>query len=183
VSGTRREPNEKLNIDRVQPQQGQAHSDMGGWGRVISSFNPLGAVAEAYARTLSYRIESKRLAIEMERIREQAKIANNLIDKSFRLKMEELEQRRLAINRYFDTVQGQLNALHIERMQILKMLDQSMQQTLAPGLSMEERRLYKEMTVELTASLPAIGERANQTLNAMLQALPPVQMPAGLLTD
>lgn len=171
----------KITIDGVQPAP--PGPDQPTWVRVLKGFNPFGPMAEAYAKTLAYRLESKRLAIEMERIKEQAAIANHLIDRSFELKMEELEQRRLAINRYFDTVQQQLDNLHIERMTVLRMLEQSMQKTLEPGLSLDERRIYKELTAEMTATLPSFAERANQSLQTMLQALPPVQLPAGLLTD
>lgn len=154
-----------------------------GWVNVLKAFNPLGPMAESWANTLAYRIESKRLAIEMERIREQAAIANNLIDKSFQLKMEELEHRRLFINGYFKTVREQLAHLHIERMKFLEMMETAQRQTMAPGIPMEERRLYKEILVELAQSQPRFAEQANQSLEALIKALPPVALPPGLLVD
>lgn len=171
----------KLKIDKV--DAAPPGPEQSAWVGVLKSFNPLGTVAEMFAKTLAYRLESKRLAIEMERVRAQAAIATDLIDKSYRLKMEELEQRRVALNRYFDTVQQQLGHLHTERMQIMKMIEHSMKKTLEPGLSFEERRLFKEIVVELTSTLPQFAERANQSLQTLVQALPAVQMPAGLLAE
>jgi hypothetical protein len=82
---------------------------------VAKAFNPLGFVAEAYARTLAYRLETKRLDAEMQRVKAQAGVIHDALDKTYKLKMEELSQRRLEIDRFYDTVQGELKLLHIER--------------------------------------------------------------------
>lgn len=153
------------------------------WARVLKAFNPFGPISEMYAQTLAYRLESKRLAVELERVRSQKDIAIKVIDDSFRLKIEELEQRRLAINRYFDTVQQQLDHLHVERMAVLAMIQHAMSKTTEPGLPIEERRLFKELTAEMTSTLPQFGQAANESLRTLIQALPPVAMPPGLLLE
>lgn len=152
-----------------------------GWGRAASAFSPLGMVAEAYARTLAYRLEGKRLAIELRRVNAEFEVRKGVIDKTFKLKMEELEQRRLVLNRYFDTVQQQLKQLHIERVKILSMIDLAMKKTLEPGLSLEERRMFKEMVTEMSATLPVYAEKANQSLETLVKALPTIDMPRALL--
>jgi hypothetical protein len=157
-----------------------ARDDM---ARAVATFSPLGVVAEAYANTLMYRIESKRLRIELERVNAEYKLRDSAIDKTFRMKMEELDQRRLMLNRYFDTVQQQLRQLHIERVQVLKMVDTAMKKTLEPGLPLDERRLYKEMVTELTDSLTKFAERANEQLGTLVKALPMIEMPRALLSE
>lgn len=170
-----------LNIEKVDaPPPGP---DQPAWAKVIATFNPLGPASEAYARTLAYRLESKRLANELERVRLQGKVITIALEKSFELKMEELEQRRIVVNRYFDTVQQHLAQFHIDRTRALQMAEMALTKTLEPGLPMEERRLYKELTVELNNSLPLFADRANTSLQALCAALPRVNIQAsGLLT-
>ena len=153
----------------------------GGWANLLQKFNPLGAVAEAYGRTLAYRLESKRIDAELERARAQSAVIHNAIDKSFQINMENLIQRRLAIIRFFDTVQGELGQHHLERMTVLRMAEQATQHMLSTGLSIEERRNCKEFVMELTAQIPIFGERSNQSLQALLNALPQVKIPDQLL--
>jgi hypothetical protein len=152
-----------------------------GWVTVIKSFNPFGAAAEAYARTLAYRIEMKRLDSEMERVRIQAGVITDALDKSFKLKMEELNQRRLELDRFYDTVQGQLKLLHIERMQVLKMAEKASDMALSSGVSIEERRLFKEMAVECTNQLADFGGKANESLDVLVKSLPQLNMPDRLI--
>lgn len=154
-----------------------------GWVTVLKAFNPLGAAAEAYARTLAYRLEVKRLDSEMERVRIQAGVINNAVDKVYQLKMEELLQRRLELDRFYDTVQGQLKLLHIERMQVLEMAKEASRMALAAGVNIEERRLFKEMALECTAQLANFGGKANESLEVLVKSLPPISMPDRLLTS
>jgi hypothetical protein len=39
------------------------------------------------------------------------------------------------------------------------------------------------MTSEMTATLPSFAEKANQSLQTLVQALPPVRLPEGLLKE
>jgi hypothetical protein len=167
-------------IDRI--ESAPAHPPVEkGWVTVLQKFNPLGALAEAYGRTLVYRLECKRIDAELERVRTQAGVVHNAIDKSFKLNMEDLKQRRLGINRFFDTVQGELGQHHMERMTVLKMAELTTQHMLSPGLSLEERQNCREFVVALTAQIPVFGDKANQSLQALLSALPQVKLPEQLL--
>jgi hypothetical protein len=49
------------------------------WEKVEEVMTPFGAIAEMYTKTLAYGIEIKRLDVEVVRIQEQSKIANNVI--------------------------------------------------------------------------------------------------------
>ena len=164
-------------IDAAPPSVGTER----GWVSVVKAFNPLGPMAEAYARTLAYRLESKRLALEAKRVEEQAKTINNAIDKTYKLKMEELRHRRIALERTFDLAEQQLSQLHIERMQVLKMAQMASSKAMESGISLEERRMFKDMATELTQQLPNFGDQAGKNLQALVSALPAIEMPRALL--
>jgi hypothetical protein len=153
------------------------------WISVFKAINPLGHVAEAYAKTLAYRIETKRLEGEFKRVELQAEAAHHLVDKAFQLKMEDLQQRRLALDRFFDTVQQHLSHLHIERMEVLKMAERCTTKALEAGVPIAERTLFKELAMGATEQLSHFGQNANQSLQAIVQSLPRVQLPAALLGD
>jgi hypothetical protein len=167
-------------IDRIESAPTHAPIEKG-WVTVLQKFNPLGAVAEAYGRTLMYRLECKRIDAELDRVRSQAAVVHDAIEKSFKLNIEDLTQRRVAINRFFDTVQGELGQHHLERMTVLKMAERATEHMLSSGLSLEERRNCKELASELTAQIPIFGDKANQSLQTLLNALPQVKLPDQLM--
>jgi hypothetical protein len=170
-------------LDSVELTKEVTPSVEGKWSGLLSVFNPLGAIATIYAKTLAYKIETKRLEVEIVRIENQAAIAHNVIDKTYRLKMEELFQKRIALVGFYATVNAELDRLHIERVVVLEMAKLAQQQTFASGLTIEERREYKEMTLEIIRELPRFGEQANVSLQKLVLALPPVEIPPRLLSE
>ena len=151
------------------------------WVSIAKAFNPLGAATEAYAKALAYRLETKRLNAELERVKIQASVIHDALDKTFQLKMEELGQRRVELERFYDTVQGQLQLLHIERMQVLKMAEKASEMALAIETSPSERALFKEMAIECVAQLAHFGGKANESLEVIVKSLPSISMPERLL--
>lgn len=168
-------------IDKVDSVESFHKATDGKWIPILKAFNPFGAIADSYAKTLAYKIEIKRLEVEHVRIKEQAKVAHNVIDKTFSLKMKELENRRIALIGFYQTVNNELAKLHIERMKVLEMAQFAQQQAFLPGLSIEERHIYKEMFIETTKLLPTFGDKANESLQKLIQALPPVEISPKLL--
>ena len=153
-----------------------------GWVSVLKAFNPLGAAAQMYGETLAHRVECKRIDAELRRVLSQAEVVGDAIEKEFSLNMEALTQRRLALNRYFDTVQGELQQHHIERMTVLRMAERANEFLItSAGLSAEERKNCKELVLELTAQIPLLADRANTSLQTLVIALPQVNIPQGLL--
>jgi len=169
------------NIEAVAPAKEFHKSTDGKWVPILKAFNPLGAIADAYAKTLAYKIESKRLDVEIKRINEQAAIAHDVIDKSFKLKMEELSHRRIALVGFYQTVNAELERLHIERVKVLEMAQLAQQKAFEAGLALEERQMFKEMSIEMTRELPNFGSKANESLQQLVQALPPVEISPKLL--
>lgn len=163
-------------IDAPNPVQTEAN-----WVTVAKVFNPLGFIAEAYARTLAYRLETKRLDAEIQRVKVQAGVIHDALDKTYKLKMEELSQRRLEIDRFYDTVQGQLKLLHIERMTVLKMAERASEMAFSNNSASEHKLLYKDMAAELISQLSVFGSKANESLDVLVKSLPPISMPDRLL--
>jgi len=152
------------------------------WAGVLKYFNPLGHIAEAYAKTLTYRLECKRLDAEVSRIKEQAGIINKVIDNNFKLKVMELENRRAELLLTYSTINKELENLHIERKVVLDMAQMATKRALEDGIDIEERKMFQEMAMEMTKQLPLFGDRANVTLNNLIQTLPPMNIPK-LITD
>jgi hypothetical protein len=171
-------------IDKVEPGIDLANSKgKGSWITVIKAFNPLGHLQESYAKTLAYKIETKRLHTELERIKEQAKLANNVVNNNFKLKMEELQQRRINLMGYYTTVNNELQRLHIERTQVLEMAQLAQKQAFDPKISFEEKNMFKDMAIEMTRELPRLVSESNVSLKTLANALPPVEIPAQLLNE
>lgn len=166
-------------IDSIAPMAMSAEK---GWISILKAFNPLGTAAQLYGDTLAYRVECKRIDAELKRVQSQFDVVSSAIDKEFQLNMEALTQRRLALNRYFDTVQGELQQHHIERMTVLKMAERANEHFItSTDMDAEARRNCKELIMELTAQIPLLGDRANTSLQTLVMALPQVNIPQGLL--
>lgn len=168
-------------IDKVEPAREFHSSTESKWIPILKSFNPFGAIGEAYVKTLAYKIETKRLEVELTRIERQANVIRDMIDKTFKLKMEELEHRRIALVGFYQTVNTELQRYHIEREKVLEMAQLAQQKSFENSLSIEERQMYNEMTIELTKQVRFFGDQASKTLQELVNALPPVEIPPKLL--
>ena len=168
-------------IDRVEPAREFHNSTGSKWIPILKSFNPFGAIGEAYAETLAYKIETKRLEIELTRIEKQAEVIDATIDKSFKLKMEELEQRRIALIGFYQTVNAELQRLHIERETVLEMAQLAQQKSFENDLSIEKCQMYNEMAIEMIKQIPLFGDQSNEIFQKLINALPPVEISPKLL--
>jgi hypothetical protein len=154
------------------------------WVSFIKSLNPLGPAAQAYAETLHYRVECKRIEAEAERVRQQAKAVKQAMRHEFELNMEHLQQRRLALDRFFDTVQGELGQHHVERMTMMKVAEQATAHMLSDKCgTAEDRAVMQGLIREITSQLPLMGDRANDSLKTLLSALPVVPLPGRMLPN
>lgn len=168
-------------LDKVDPTTDFHKATGGKWVSVLKAFNPIGAIADAYAKTLAYKIEVKRLDVELCRINEQANIAHDVIDKKFKLKMEELEHRRIGLIGFYKTVNDELQRFHIERVKVLEMAQLAQKKCFEINLSIEERRMFKEMSIEMTRELSKFGDKSNESLQELIHTLPPVEISSKLL--
>jgi hypothetical protein len=54
------------------------------------------------------------------------------------------------------------------------------QKVFAWGLSIAERQLYQEMCIAIISQLPIFGDKANESLQKLVQTLPPVVLSSKL---
>lgn len=148
---------------------------------VSESFSAFGHIADMYARTLAYKLETKRLDAELKNIEVQAKLAHHTIERSFELKMEELLQKRASLIASYQAMNKELDGLHIARLDVLQMAQFAQKQAFDKSLSLEDRQFAKDMAMELVRELPRFNEQANQSIQKLVQALPSVEMPTNLL--
>lgn len=172
-----------ITLNNIESSHAPIPSVAGNWSNVLKAFNTLGSIVDIYAGTLAYKIETKRLDAEIKRMEAQAAIAHDAIDKTFQLKMAELANRRMELIGFYQTVNAQLDRLHIERTEVLKMAQIAQQQTFVQGITLEERQMHKEMAMQLIKELPKFADQANCSLQQLVQALPIVQMPPRLLSE
>lgn len=164
-------------VEKVDSNLKQFNQNIG--GNILDSIvklNPFGIAAEAYAKTLAYRIEIKRLEVEEERVRQQAQIAHHSINKIYKLEMEKLQQRRMEIVGFFQALNQELCVYHIERKQILEMAQAVNKRLLEPGLSIEEMKVLKEIVLDMTKTFSAFGDRDSIQLQTLVQSLPKVNI-------
>jgi hypothetical protein len=168
-------------IDKVDAIESFHQSTGDKWLPVLKNLNPFGAIADAYVKTLTYKLETKRLDMELERIKAQAGIAHHAIDQTLSLKIAELAERRMALMSFYQTVNAELEHLHIERKMVLDMAKAAHEKALQPELPLQERQLYKDLCIAMTRELPNFGDKANESLQKLVQALPPVAISPKLL--
>lgn len=149
---------------------------------VGTTFSPWGAIAKAYATTLAYRLECKRIDAEIERVREQADLIHHMVDAQLKARLEELSHRRIHIERHFDTVQQELKANHIERMKIMEMAQEAQKQAMT-DCSQEEKEMWAEMAKNLVAQVREFGTESTKQLDNMVKALPPIPAMVNMLSD
>ncbi|MBE7686557.1 hypothetical protein F7647_10895 [Tenacibaculum piscium] len=168
-------------IDKIESKVVLRNSKGGSWTNAIKAFSPFGYLQETYAKTLAYRIESKRLDAEVERVKEQSKLANNVVDKNFKLKMEELQQKRMNLIAYYTTVNNELERLHIERTKVLDMAKFAQEKAFDNKFSTEDKRMFIDMSLEMTRQLPILVKESNVSLKTLAGTLPTVEITKELL--
>lgn len=170
-------------IDKIE-QSNILNSDVNSkWLPIIKNLNPINAISEAYAKTLAYRIEIKRLDAEIVRVNKQAEIALTTIDKIAQIQMEQLIHRRVAIEGFFKTVQDELHNKHLERLEIVKMAQNAQNAAFDLQYTSEERKMYSEMLVKLIEQISLLGQNASVELENLIKTLPPVEISPKLLEN
>jgi len=164
------------NIDPIQAVVISENKNTNDWGAILKAVNPLGTIAEMYTKTLMYKVEIKRLDAEMERVKLQSAVTMKAIDATLALHMEELIQRRISMLSVFQTFQTQLEHLHIERKMMLETLAHFTSKIIENGVSIEEKKIYKELTFLVMSQLPQLNDKANLALSELVKTIPVVNI-------
>ena len=153
------------------------HQDTGGkWLNFFQAINPLGIIAESYAKKLAYKLEIKRFEGEVLRIKKQAEIAHNAINTSFRLQMAHLANRRMEMMAFYETLNQELSRIHAERQTILQMAQHAQMLAMKPETSLEDKTIHNEMALALLRELPNLNRQAGRQLEQAKQSLPQVNL-------
>ena len=153
----------------------------GKWTPILKTVSSLGPIAEIYAKTLAYKIETKRLEVELTRIEREANVMHDGIDKMFKLEIGQLELKRLELVGRYQTANGELQRHHITRERVLEMAQLYQQKSFESGLSIEEIRAHSEMAIELIKQVRLFGDQASKTLQELVNPLPPAKISPKLL--
>lgn len=141
---------------------------------VANYLNPLETIAQSYARTLMYKAEIKRLDNELQRMDHEASIIHKRIDSELQVQLEKLTIRRSELCAFYTTFNNELKNKHIQRQTILSMAEDAKDACLRPNISMEERALFRELTLDLMRQLRLINDDANISLDKLIKTLPNV---------
>lgn len=170
-----------INIDAVEPMGRLPSSILRNWHPVFKSFDPLGTIEGMLVRTLAYKIESKRLNQEIERINHRASVAHHLIDASLKVQLQKLEQHRQEFDCYYQAHYAEMKDYHLDRKKFMKMAEQAQKSALHPELSVEERQQYLDMFKVLLEALRDTGNQAQISLQNLANAMIPMELSANLL--
>lgn len=152
------------------------------WTPIVKTVSSsLGPIAEIYATTLAYKIETKRLEVELTRIEREANDRHDEIDKKFKLEVGQLELRRMDLVGFYQNKIEESQRHHIGRETALEMAQLYQKKSFEGGLSIEERRLYSEKAIELIKQVRLFGDQASKTIQELVKPLPPVEIPPKLL--
>lgn len=151
------------------------------WTPIIKTVSSLGPIAEIYAKTLEYKIETKRLEVELTRIEREANVMHDDIDKEFKLKIAQLELRRIDLVGFYQNKVEESQRHHIGREIALEMAQLYQQKSFESGLSIEKIREYNERAIELIKQVRLFGDQTSKTIQELVKPLPPVEIPPKLL--
>lgn len=94
--------------------------------------------------------------MDCQRIEAQALVIHDYIDKAYRVKLAVLAQRQHQLERFYDTVQGELTQCFAERGMLLQVM---------------KRALYLEVCRLLSADLSSCGARSTVAREQIVRAL------------
>lgn len=153
-----------------------------GLNAFITALNPLGAIAQTVAEIMACRVEIKRIQQEREAIRLEYEARNRAIDATLEVALRMLEDRRIAMERFFDHAEREMRQHHIYGNQLVRTLQNMNQLVVQRDLSFEEKQLAHESIRVLSRQLvdsQKAGERSLAILVEItrrdLQALPSVR--------
>lgn len=127
---------------------------------LVQAVNPLGVIAEAYARTLAYRLESRRIDVELRCMHELARLNHARIDNSYRLAMAKLCHQRQLIDRTFALVEQELGDLRIEREGLRRIAYLFSLKALGDGISSVDRKHLLDAVTETNAIIRECGAQS-----------------------
>ena len=135
----------------------------------LNALNPLGHISETISRILEYKLEAKRLEVEAKRIEEEANIRHHQIDAALEVAITRLNERREAIRGFLMIASQEIENCHIERMAIVRTIDNLNSLLIKDDISVDERKMAIESLPTLTRLLSEYGERGSMPFRQLVE--------------
>ncbi len=154
-------------------------SEATGMVGLLQKLNPVGGLFDAYNRTLEYRAESKRIEAELERMREQAKLAHAYLNNTLKEHIAALECRQAELKSCLQAYGNEQNDRRQNRLELMQHRANTVNAMLSPDLAIEHKQLLVQMVCEIGKQIADVDNKAQQSLDSMLQTLSqPAQLPS-----
>ena len=124
-------------------------------------------VSNIFSKYLSYKLDIKRLNADMNKIKEEAKIRNKMVDDAFKLRMQDIKERRKILDAAHRTIQKDLNNQHIERITYSKVIEGLSSGLTDKELDVEEKKVIRETIKELSNLSIEVGKRGTENLSIL----------------
>ena len=139
---------------------------------IIKALNPLNALSDMYKNKKDYEVKIRQLDNEIEIVRLQAKGMYASIDARHKEKLEELLQRRRALEGFFGLLFEQMESISFSREEVLLMAQEAQKLSFNTSLSLEERKFYSAQSLEYVTRLPQFNISGAQLLEGVIKTLP-----------
>jgi hypothetical protein len=153
-----------------------------GLNAFVDALNPLGAIAKTVAEIMACRIEIERIRQESETIRLEYQSRNRAIDATLQIALNALENRRVAMERFFQHAERQMRQHHIYGNQIVRTIQNMNKLITKRGISLEEKQLAHETIRSLSRELVVTQQAGAKTLAVLVEttrqdllAVPPLK--------
>ena len=136
----------------------------------LSALNPLGAIAQTVGEIMACRVEIRRIQTEAEQIRLEYEAQNRRVGATLLVAMTSLEQRRIAMERFFDHAERQMRQHHIWSNQRIRVIQSMTQLITQRDASFAEKQLAHETLRAMSSDLVAAQEAGSSTLTVLVEA-------------
>jgi hypothetical protein len=135
----------------------------------LSGLTPLGAIAKTVGEIMACRVEIKRLQNDAQAIRQEYEVKNRQVDVVLQVALQSLEQRRVAIERFFDHADRQMMQQHIWSSQRVRVIQNMTDLISRRGISLEEKILAHETLRAMSKDLIAAQELGSAALSVLVE--------------
>ncbi|RME57437.1 hypothetical protein D6779_08665 [Candidatus Parcubacteria bacterium] len=134
----------------------------------LGALNPLGHISDTIARILEYKVEIKRLEVEGKRIEREAKIRHHQIDAALKVAISMLNERREAIRGFLSIASKEIDNCHVERMAIVRTIDNLNDLIKDKKVSLETRKMAIESLPIMTKLLSDYGDKGSAAFKQLV---------------
>lgn len=136
----------------------------------LTALNPLGAISETVGKIMACRVQMAKLKNEAEEIRREYDARDRMIDGALLYAMQQLEDQRIGMEKYFEHASKQLELARIyssERVRVIKAMTILMTDS---SETIEVKRLAAETIKAMSSDLIASQEAGSTTLTVLIEA-------------